>query len=323
MEKVFCTECLCDETYYVTEKKVKENVDGKEITYLVKSAFCENCHTELYVDEIMNFNIISYQDAIREVSDIIKISEIKTLLEKYNIGAKPLAKLLKWGEISIIRYLKGSIPERMYSDKLKELLYDEKKMEILLYTNKDFISDTAYRKCKGALKKIQLRNENSKLYMTANLITGINPDITHLALQKLLYFVQGFSSVMLNQPIFYDTPEAWGLGPVYRDIYHRYASYQYHPIEFDIEEFNIDNITFTAEEIDIITTVVTLFGEYSGSKLAEMTHSTEPWKKHPVNSNEQISLEEMEEYFDKVVKKYSITVNNKDSMKKYITDIKK
>lgn len=64
-KKVFCTECLCDETYYVIEKEMTENVNGAEIKYLIKSAFCEKCHTELYVDELMTFNIDAYHEALK------------------------------------------------------------------------------------------------------------------------------------------------------------------------------------------------------------------------------------------------------------------
>lgn len=324
MEKVFCEECLNEESYHIIEEEKTEIVNGKDIVYLVKSAFCNNCNTELYVDEIMNDNIISYQGMIREETGIIKVSEIKQLLKKYDIGAKPLAKLLRWGEVSIIRYLNGSIPERMYSDKLKELLYDEKKMENLLYQNNNFISNTAYRKCKGALQKLKFSNNQSKLYMTANLIIGFNPDITNLALQKLLYFVQGFSCVILHKPIFSDMPEAWSLGPVYPNIYHRYASYHYNSIEFDMAEFDIDNISIlTAEEINFIITIVQLFGEYSGSALANMTHLTTPWIKHNTKKNEKITLDELKNYFDKVSKQYDISIGHEKNIVKYILDMKK
>lgn len=324
MEKVFCETCLSEESYYVTDEKKKEIIDGKEISYLMKNAYCDKCNTELYVEEVMKLNRTAYQDAIREVTGLIKVSEINDLLKKYNIGAKPLAKLLRWGEVSIVRYLNGAIPERIYSEKLKELLYHEDKMENLLFANKKLITPLAYRKCKAALKKIELVNENSKLYMTAKLITSFNPDITNLALQKLLYFIQGFSTALLNNPIFDDAPEVWPLGPVYPEIYHRYASYQSDSIDFDIEEFDIDNIQlFTSDEITLIFLIVKYFGEYSGSALANMTHNTTPWKNHIVGNNEPITLEELKQYFTKVKKKYHITYTDEAALQNYILDIKK
>lgn len=42
-------------------------------------------------------------------------------MNRYNIGAKLLAHLLGWGEITILRYLKGQIPDRIHSDTIKSL----------------------------------------------------------------------------------------------------------------------------------------------------------------------------------------------------------
>ena len=49
---------------------------------------------------------------------IITIEEILEILEKYNIGKKPLSLVLGWGEVTIIRYLDGSIPDKLHSDVL-------------------------------------------------------------------------------------------------------------------------------------------------------------------------------------------------------------
>ena len=53
---------------------------------------------------------------------VITADEIRQILEKYRIGKKPLAKLLGWGETTIIRYMEGDIPTSEYSNKLKTLL---------------------------------------------------------------------------------------------------------------------------------------------------------------------------------------------------------
>ena len=37
-------------------------------------------------------------------SKIISKKEIEQILEKYNIGKKPLSLLLGWGEVTVIRY---------------------------------------------------------------------------------------------------------------------------------------------------------------------------------------------------------------------------
>ena len=52
---------------------------------------------------------------------IITIDEIQSILTDFKIGKKPLAKLLGWGETTIIRYIEGDIPTAEYSDKLKAI----------------------------------------------------------------------------------------------------------------------------------------------------------------------------------------------------------
>ena len=46
---------------------------------------------------------------------VITVDEIKQILDEYCIGKKPLAKLLGWGETTIIRYMEGDIPTNEYS----------------------------------------------------------------------------------------------------------------------------------------------------------------------------------------------------------------
>ena len=53
--------------------------------------------------------------------EIITIKEILEILEKYNIGKKPLSLVLGWGEITIIRYLEGQIPDQFHSELLLKI----------------------------------------------------------------------------------------------------------------------------------------------------------------------------------------------------------
>ena len=50
--------------------------------------------------------------------------EILQILEKYNIGRKPLSLLLGWGQTTILRYLNGITPTPEYSKELLHILKD-------------------------------------------------------------------------------------------------------------------------------------------------------------------------------------------------------
>ena len=136
-------------------------------------------------------------------------------------------------------------------------------------------------------------------------------DITPLALQKALYYVQGLYYTFMDTFLFEDDCEAWVHGPVYRDIYNRYSSYRFDPIE---GEKDFDVSVFTDAEKAIIDSVVQYFCCYSGKILECFTHSEIPWLKTRGNlsaeahSNRIISKETIGEYFTAVKHKYNMLV---------------
>ena len=50
-------------------------------------------------------------------------------------------------------------------------------------------------------------------------------DMTHMKLQKLLYYCQGFSLVLLGHPLFPEVIEAWLHGPVVPVVYQAFKHY--------------------------------------------------------------------------------------------------
>src|SRR5947207_9070578 len=50
-------------------------------------------------------------------------------------------------------------------------------------------------------------------------------DITHLKVQKLLYYAQGWALVHLRKPLFSEDLEAWAHGPVAPSIYNHFRGY--------------------------------------------------------------------------------------------------
>jgi hypothetical protein len=50
--------------------------------------------------------------------------------------------------------------------------------------------------------------------------------ISHLKLQKLMYYAQGWGLVFLKAPLFDEEPEAWVNGPVYRSVYNKFKGFQ-------------------------------------------------------------------------------------------------
>ena len=137
-----------------------------------------------------------------EFETTITADEIRQILEKYRIGKKPLAKLLGWGETTIIRYMNGDVPTSEYSDKLKKILDNPEYYYDLLVKRHDSLTDVAFRKSKkAALLKIM----SSKIYVvTYYLINKSHGEICASYIQYLLYYIQAFSLALYEREMFQD-----------------------------------------------------------------------------------------------------------------------
>lgn len=54
---------------------------------------------------------------------------------------------------------------------------------------------------------------------------------------------------------------------------------------------------FTEEEIDLLNDIYDMFGQFSATKLRNMTHEEQPWKKTPTGVGNVIPRDLMKEYF--------------------------
>lgn len=310
-EKTFCEFCLYDVTYTVKSKEEIKKVRGKEVKYQKKEAFCEECGEMVYVSEINDENLKSLYSKIAEMDNIISKEEIGDILEKYNIGKKPLSLLLGWGEVTITRYLEGDIPTKSYSDKLKSILNNSTEMKDILESNKENITKVAYRKCRESILEIEERElflKNDKIGAVAEYIISKCEEITPLALQKLLYYSQAFTRLFTKNNLFDDDCEAWVHGPVYRNVYEKYRDFGRNQIEYENNIISLDNDM----EEKIVDAVIKYFGCYSGKILERMTHEEKPWvinrqglDKYESSSN-VIEKEVINEYFNNIKSKYSI-----------------
>lgn len=97
--------------------------------------------------------------------------------------------------------------------------------------------------------------------------------ITHLKLQKMLYYAQAWSLVIIEKPLFNDEFEAWSHGPVLPNIYEKYKEHGYDTIP--ICDCN-DNI-IDSRIINLLLEVKSIYGEMSAKSLEELTHHESPW----------------------------------------------
>lgn len=312
----FCEECHEMVTYTTKDITMEKEIKGKKFKFDGKEAFCTNCEGSLFVADVRDYNLKQLDIAFRAAENLITVEEIQHILDIYSIGKRPLSILLGWGELTLTRYLDGAIPTKQYSERLFEILRTPEIMESLLEDNKESIAQNAYKKSKEAIEKIkrdgkyELIPENKIDSITKYILFNLS-EITPLALQKLLYYSQGFNKVFNGKFLFEDDCQAWAHGPVYSEIYHKYKNFGCNPIDlstfFDEAKFNISN-----SESEVLDTVIRNFGCYSGKILERMTHSEHPWLatrnglSDDAPSNEIIEKELISNYFEQIKQKYNM-----------------
>lgn len=103
------------------------------------------------------------------------------------------------------------------------------------------------------------------------------PDpLSHLRLQKLLYYAQGWSLVLRKKPLFKDIIQAWIHGPVVPSVYASFACYKSELIPPD--QYALSKNALTDDECELVQSVWNAYKEFSAFKLREMTHREAPWK---------------------------------------------
>jgi uncharacterized phage-associated protein len=185
-------------------------------------------------------------------------------------------------------------------------------MRQLAAENRDKVTEKAFDNLMESIKELQndeLKTEKKIDSVIKYLLKELG-EVTPLALQKLLYYSQGFYKTFYDQFLFKDECEAWVHGPVYKDIYFKYRDFGYNPLEDEMLEF--EDINLTEAEEELLDSIIDNFGCYSAKTLARMTHLERPWRltrknlKPEQKSNEIISKDLIAKYFKDVNEKYEI-----------------
>lgn len=311
-KKVFCEECRNDVNYIVEETQMVGTIKGETYQYRGKVARCVDCQCEIYVTAVHDYNLKALYDEYRKQNDIISLEHIRAICEKYAIGKRPLSLLLGWGEQTFSRYYEGDIPTKQYSNTLKKIYEDPNFYYGVLNENKNNLkSEQAYKKSKLAVELLigKADGENKKINHVIKYLLSECEDITPLALQKLLYYVQGFYYAFYESFLFEEDCQAWVHGPVYPEVYQKYKDYLFYPIEnFKEVEFS----EFIEFEAAVLDSVARYLGCYSGKVLERFTHTEQPWLaargeyRTLETSNEIICKEDIGRYFKRIKSIYNM-----------------
>ena len=105
--------------------------------------------------------------------------------------------------------------------------------------------------------------------------------ITHLKLQKLLYYAQGISLGLHNKQLFEENIEAWQHGPVVKDVYVYFSQFGRKNIEINMDkkiEEIVKKIESNKEVLEVLNMTYNNFAIYTAWQLRQMTHENNtPW----------------------------------------------
>ena len=151
-------------------------------------------------------------------------------------------------------------------------------------------------------------NAEIKEHIVENDEYEVYEGITHLKLQKLLYYAQGvFLSMNNGNKLFPEKIMAWEHGPVVEEVYFNYRGNGRNFIELTSNKTNdkiIEKIENDFNTSNILNMVYSNFAIYTAWQLRDMTHELgTPWditiKKEGLNHEIKTVL--IKDYFDRVV----------------------
>jgi len=97
--------------------------------------------------------------------------------------------------------------------------------------------------------------------------------MSHLKLQKMLYYAQGCNGAMYDERLFDEEIVNWAHGPVVEEIYQIYKTYGDKGINK-----KTGGVIFDTRINAVLEEVYDVFGRFSAWGLREMTHEEDPWK---------------------------------------------
>jgi uncharacterized phage-associated protein len=125
--------------------------------------------------------------------------------------------------------------------------------------------------------------------------------LTHMRLQKLLYYVQGWALAFRGDPLFRGRLEAWRHGPVAPEAYQCFRRFGDQPIPW--VPFAAEPCELSDDDKALIDSVWQSYKVYSAPKLRQMTHQERPWleargdREPDENSGGEISQATMLDFF--------------------------
>lgn len=316
MDLAYCPRCRQAVRFDAKRHTYVVEYEGRRYSYIASQAICHQCGDVATYPPFQEEAGIAFNDALRSTEGLVPVSVVREIPKRYAIGKRPLSRVLGFGEHTYTQLMNGQTPSAAHSALIERVYGDPLYYLSLLEARKDMLGSSTYANSKRAVDAL-VRREYPDAYRIYELgrmyVFKAKGDITKVALQKLVYYAQGFTGALLGTRCFNQMPRAYAMGPVYGQLWHEYndsiSSY------FAYVEGEEYSSPFTPDEDEIIDTVFRCFGCYSGNALSRMTHDELPWRAAHLrlasgsgtDAFGVIREEDMDSFFHGIVAKYSMS----------------
>lgn len=133
-------------------------------------------------------------------------------------------------------------------------------------------------------------------YFLSQVDAEVGDSLSNLKLQKLVCYAQGFHLAINGEKLFPEEIQAWEHGPVVPSLYRQFRQHGAEPIPPPENGIFLDD--YPKDIRDLLDEVTSVYGQFSASKLRNMTHEETPWKEaYTLAPSTAISELTMRDYF--------------------------
>lgn len=233
------------------------------------------------------------------------------LMQRYEIGKKPLSRLLGWGDTTVMRYLDGAEPNREFAGRIGQLAENPLLYADLLEKNKEKLTDTAYRKTRKAVyREIFCDRSTESLQYVVALAEG---DIAPYRVMMVLFYSQVCSLVLRGLPLFEEEAD---FSPGQQLVYPRlYAQMK----EYGIRLVKPETGSLSAEEQEYLKQTYYVLNGYSPNALKALhARAKRRIRRHLKTEADRISAETLKSQYETGFRKSG--VEQPEDLKKYLSD---
>jgi len=233
------------------------------------------------------------------------------MMQRYEIGKKPLSRLLGWGDTTVMRYLDGVEPNQEFFRRIEELAENPWRYARVLEQNREKLTDTAYRKTKKAVyREIFCDRSTEAMQYVVGLAEG---DIAPYRVMSVLYYAQVCSMVLRGLPLFEEEADfSPGQPNVYPRLYQMMKQY-------GIRVFHPDISSFSTEEQEYLKQVYQVLNGYSPNALKAL-HIREKRRirRHLKGEADRLTMEALKGQYETGFRKSAVI--NPEDLRLYLAD---